>query len=57
MKNKLSIENILERIEAKIKKVGYHINRDEKKLAYGYIEVILEDLSSVQTLLNRESQD
>lgn len=57
MKNKISIETILERIEAKIKKVGYHIRREEKEISYNYIEVILEDLSNVQTLLNRETQD
>lgn len=57
MKNKISIETILERIEAKVKRIGYNIKRTEYDDAYNLIEVILEDLSNVQTLLNRETQD
>jgi len=57
MRNKVVIENILERLEAKIKKVGYYIRRDEPETAFTGIEPILEDVSSIRTLLNREEQD
>lgn len=57
MRNKVAIENILERLEAKIKKVGYYIRRDDPETAFSGIEPILEDVSSIRTLLNREEQD
>jgi len=57
MINKKVIESILERIEARVKKIGYHIKRDELDTGYKSIEVILEDISNIQTLLNRETEN
>lgn len=57
MRNKEVIENNIERIEAKIKKVGYHIKRNEMQEGFDLIEKILEITSNIQTLLNREVQD
>jgi len=57
MINKKVIESILERIEARVKKIGYHIKRDELDTGYWSIEVILEDISNIQTLLNRETEN
>jgi len=57
MRNKEVIENNIERIEAKVKKVGYHIKRNEVQEGFDLIEKILEITSNIQTLLNREVQD
>jgi len=57
MRNKEVIENNIERIEAKVKKVGYHIKRNEMQEGFDLIEKILEITSNIQTLLNREVQD
>jgi len=57
MKTKEAIQTKLERVEAKVKKIGYHIRRNELEVAYNTIEKVLEDTSDIQTLLNRETQD
>ena len=57
MRNKEVIENNIERIEAKVKKVGYHIKRNEMQEGFDLIGKILEITSNIQTLLNREVQD
>jgi hypothetical protein len=57
MRNKILFESKLENLEALIKKVGYHIHRDERDIAYNLIEILLEKLGDMQTLLNTESQD
>ena len=57
MRNKEVIENNIERIEGKVKKVGYHIKRNEMQEGFDLIEKILEITSNIQTLLNREVQD
>ena len=57
MKTKEAIQTKLERIEAKVKKIGYHIRRNEIDTAYNTIEKVLEYTSDIQTLLNRETQD
>lgn len=57
MRNKILFESKLENLEALIKKVGYHIHRNERDIAYNLIENLLEKLGDMQTLLNTESQD
>lgn len=57
MRNKVLFENKLENLEALIKRVGYHIHRNERDIAYNLIEDLLEKLGDMQTLLNTESQD
>lgn len=57
MRNKEVIEKNIERIEAQIKKVGYHIKRNESQESFDLIAKILEITSNIQTLLNREVQD
>lgn len=57
MRNKILFESKLENLEALIKKVGYHIHRNERDIAYNLIEILLEKLGDMQTLLNTESQD
>lgn len=57
MRNKILFESKLENLEALIKRVGYHIHRNERDIAYNLIENLLEKLGDMQTLLNTESQD
>lgn len=57
MRNKEVVEKNIERIEAQIKKVGYHIKRNESQEGFDLIAKILEITSNIQTLLNREVQD
>lgn len=57
MRNKVLFENKLENFESLVKKLGYHIHRNELDAAYTLIETLLEKLSDMQTLLNTESQD
>ena len=57
MRNKEVIEKNIERIEAQVKKVGYHIKRNESQEGFDLIEKILELTANIQTLLNREVQD
>lgn len=57
MKTKEAIQNKLDRVEAKVKRIGYHIHRNEYDDAYNMIEKILDDTADIQTLLNRETQD
>lgn len=47
----------LERLEAEVKKVGFHIRRNESDTAFSKIEDLLERIGDIKTLLNRESQN
>lgn len=57
MKTKEVIQTKLERVEAKVKKIGYHIRREEYDTAFNMIEKILDDTADIQTYLNRETQE
>jgi len=57
MKTKEVIQTKLERIEAKAKKIGYHIRLEEYNEAYDMVQKILDDTADIQTYLNRETQD
>lgn len=57
MRNKVSIEKLLEKLELDIKKQGYYIHSRELEEAYGMIEKLLETTSNIQTLINRETND
>jgi len=57
MRNKDLIEQKLERFEAEVKNIGYNIHRRELEVAYNLVEVLLEKIGDLRTLLNTESQD
>ena len=57
MKTKEVIQTKLERIEAKAKKIGYHIRLEEYNEAFNMVQKILDDTADIQTYLNRETQD
>jgi len=57
MRNKNLFEQKLEKFEAEVKMVGYHIHRNEQSIAYSKIEELLEKIGDMRTLLNTESQD
>lgn len=57
MRNKNLFEQKLERFEAEVKNIGYNIHKNELDVAYGLVEVLLEKIGDLQTLLNTEHQD
>jgi hypothetical protein len=57
MRNKELFEQKLERFEAEVKNIGYNIHRRELDVAYNLVEVLLEKIGDLRTLLNTESQD
>ena len=57
MRNKDLFQEKLERFEGEVKKMGYHIHRNERDIAYAKVEELLEKISDMQTLLNTEHQD
>ena len=57
MRNKDLFVQKLERFEAEVKSMGYNIHRNELDAAYELVEVLLEKIGDLRTLLNTESQD
>ena len=57
MRNKDLFEQKLERFEAEVKNIGYNIHRSELNTAYDLVEVLLEKIGDLRTLLNTEHQD
>jgi len=57
MRNKDLFEQKLERFEAEVKNIGYNIHKNELDTAYELVEVLLEKIGDMRTLLNTESQD
>jgi hypothetical protein len=57
MRNKNLFEQKLERFEAEVKKIGYHVHRNEQAEAYQKVEELLERIGDMKTLLNTEHQD
>lgn len=57
MRNKDLFEVKLTNYESLTKKMGYHIHRNELEEAYSLVEVILEKVGDMRTLLNTEDQD
>ena len=57
MRNKDLFEQKLERFEAEVKNMGYNIHKNELHVAYGLVEVLLEKIGDLRTLLNTEHQD
>lgn len=47
----------LERLEAEMKNVGYHIHKNDRDEAYAKVGEILEAIGDIRTLLNSEQQD
>lgn len=57
MRNKDLFEQKLTRFESEVKKMGYHIHRNELDVAYAKVEELLEKIGDLRTLLNTEHQD
>lgn len=57
MRNKDLFVEKLERFEAEVKSIGYNIHRNELDTAYSLVEVLLEKIGDLRTLLNTEHQD
>ena len=57
MRNKDLFEQKLERFEAEVKNMGYNIHKNELDAAYSLVEVLLEKIGDLRTLLNTEHQD
>lgn len=57
MRNKDLFVQKLERFEAEVKNMGYNIHRGELDTAYQLVEVLLEKIGDLRTLLNTEHQD
>lgn len=57
MRNKDLFEQKLERFESEVKRVGYHVHRNEQTLAFEKVDELLEKIADMRTLLNTESQD
>lgn len=57
MRNKDLFQQKLERFEAEVKNIGYHIHRNEQAIAYAKVEELLGKIGDMQTLLNTEHQD
>jgi hypothetical protein len=57
MRNKTLFEQKLERFESEVKKIGYHIHRNEQAEGYAKVEELLEKIGDMRTLLNTEHQD
>jgi len=57
MRNKQSVERNLEKLELDLKKMGYYIHSRELDEAYSMVEKLLDTVSNIQTLLNRETND
>jgi Mg2+ and Co2+ transporter CorA len=57
MRNKDLFTQKLERFESEVKKIGYHIHRNEQTEAYEKVQELLEKIGDLRTLLNTESQD
>lgn len=57
MRNKDLFQQKLERFEAEVKKMGYHIHKSELAIAYEKVEELLEKIGDMRTLLNTEHQD
>jgi hypothetical protein len=57
MRNKDVLEIKIERLESEIRKIGYFIHKNELKEGFDLVGKVLEDLSNIRTLLNRETQD
>ena len=57
MRNKDLFEQKLERFEAEVKRIGYNIHKNELDVAYSLVEVLLEKIGDLRTLLNTEHQD
>lgn len=57
MRNKELVVLKLERVEAQVKLIGYHIHRNELPQAYDLVAAVTEKIQDVFTLLNTEDQD
>jgi len=57
MRNKDLVQVKLEKIEANLKSMNFHIGRNERELAYIELDKISDVLSQIQTLHNTETQD
>jgi len=57
MRNKVSINTKLGRIESELKKLNYTIGVNDRESSYIHLDKVNSLLSDITTLLNRETQD
>lgn len=57
MRYKTSVEEKLERLESRLKRIGYNIKSNNRDEAFDEIGKVLEYISEIRTLLNKETQD
>jgi len=57
MRNKVLIENRLERVESTLKSINYCISRGEQKEGLELVRVLLEKLEEIRTFLSTETQE
>lgn len=57
MRSKIAISDKLDRLESELRKLNYSIGVNDKKASYGYLDRANSIISSINTLLNRETQD
>jgi len=57
MRHKLSIENIVDRVESLITRTDYYIKSQDSKQARTSLTTITELIENIRTLLNSEEQD
>jgi hypothetical protein len=57
MRNKNSISKKLERLESILRNLNYSIGTSDRTLSYKHLDKAKEQLSDINTLLNRETQE
>jgi hypothetical protein len=57
MRNKEVVQIKLERLEAEVKNIGYHVHKGNRDDAYTKVQEVLEAIGDIRTLLNTEHQD
>ncbi len=57
MRNKNSISKKLDRLESILRNLNYSIGTSDRALSYKHLDEAKEQLSDINTLLNRETQE
>lgn len=57
MRNKNSISKKLDRLESILRNLNYSIGISDRTLSYNHLDKAKEQLSDINTLLNRETQE
>ena len=57
MRNKVTISKKLDRLESILRNLNYTIGTNERTLSYEHLDNAKQQVSDINTLLNRETQD